>query len=759
MPEKLTPSDPARIGGHRLLARLGAGGMGVVYLGRAESGELAAVKVILPEYADQPEFRARFSREVAAARSVDSPWAVPVTGADPDAPAPWLATAFVPGPSLAEAVAVCGPLPPRGVRVLGRMLARALTAVHDAGLVHRDVKPGNVLLAVDGPRLIDFGIARATEETALTSADMVVGTPGFLAPEQARAESASSASDVFALGCLLSYAATGRPPFGTGAVDALLYRTVHDEPDLDGVPDDTRALLERCLAKDPAARPTAREVDATLHEDQPEEHPRQEDQRGADTSHEDTPHRDSSHLDTPHDTADWLPDDVVRLIADRSAEMLALPDIEATALDSAALDTTARDPAALDTTTDDQPTEVPADAPRPTSRRRFLLLGGGTAALLAAGGGAALWAARRDDTPAPTASSGARRRLLGVQADLTGPQKTIGRAQERGVRLAVEQFNSRKDKPFTLTLTTVDDRGEATRAAEVSRTLAADRDLLAVIGSTGDATTGASLDNYDAQQVPQITASSAQSEYGTKEPGHFLQAVPGYTNLPATTALSLHSQGARRVGVLIDRDGGIPAWELGHTMFQNLGVLKIAGRPRVVPRLAEDLAAVVTEMVALRPDGLAYTGTPARAAAVARALAATDFDGLRVLGYPAAQPEFLSEAGAAADGWQVFAPYIDPSAPAVRAFATAYRKRYGSPPPYWAAEAYDVTRMVVTRLTESGGRPSRTRLYELLSKGTYKGLVRTYSFDQEYRSWLKSYEVFRYEVKGGRYSYRGKVDF
>ncbi|MEV6126727.1 bifunctional serine/threonine-protein kinase/ABC transporter substrate-binding protein [Streptomyces violaceusniger] len=715
MTDKLTPSDPARIGGHRLLARLGAGGMGVVYLGRAESGELAAVKVILPEYADQPEFRARFRREVAAARRVDSPWAVPVTGADPDAPAPWLATVFVAGPSLAEAVATCGPLPPRGVRILGRMLARALTAVHDAGLVHRDVKPGNVLIAVDGPRLIDFGIARATEETALTSADMVIGTPGFLAPEQARAQRASPASDVFALGCLLSYAATGRPPFGTGAVDALLYRTVHDEPHLDGVPDDTRDLLERCLAKDPAARPTAREVDETLVED------------------------------TPQDSVDWLPDAVVRLIADRSAAMLALPDIEATALDAGA---------------DRQPAQGPADTPvtpSPSGRRRFLLLGG--AALIAAGGGAALWAARRDDGTAPAASSRARRWILGVQADLTGPQKTLGQAQERGIRLAVEQFNSREDTPFTLTLKTVDDRGDATRAAKVARGLAADRDLLAVIGSTGDETTGASLDSYDEQLVPQLTASSAQSVYGVSEPRHFLQAVPGYTSLPATAALSLRTQGARRVAVLIDRDGGIPAWQLGRTMFQNLGVLKIAGQPRVVPRLAEDLAAVAAEMAAHKPDGFVYLGTPTRAAAVARALARTDFNGPRVLGYPAAAPEFLTAAGTAADGWQIFAPYIDPSAAPVRAFATAYRKRYGSAPPYWAAEAYDVARMVITRLTGAGRRPSRNKLYDLLAKGTYKGLVRTYAFDKENPSWLKGDEVFRYEVKGGRYSYAGKVEY
>ncbi|WLW57578.1 bifunctional serine/threonine-protein kinase/ABC transporter substrate-binding protein [Streptomyces sp. YU58] len=710
MAEKLTPTDPSRIGGHRLLARLGAGGMGVVYLGRAESGELAAVKVILPEYADQPEFRARFRREVAAARRVDSPWAVPVTGADPDAAAPWLATAFVPGPSLAEAVAACGPLPSRGVRVLGRMLARALTAVHEAGLVHRDVKPGNVLLAVDGPRLIDFGIARATEDTALTSADMVVGTPGFLAPEQARARPASPASDVFALGCLLAYAATGRPPFGTGAVDALLYRTVHDAPDLDGVPDDLRALLDACLAKDPAARPTAQTLDEALLQDTE---------------------------DTPPGTADWLPDAVVRLIADRSAAMLALPDIEATSVDVA---------------TDGPATEVPEDAPpspRP-SRRRLLLLGG--AAVLAAGGGTAWWASGRDDEPTPAG----RRWVLGVQADLTGPQRAVGQAQEHGVRLAVEQFNSRQDKPFTLTLQVADDQGDQARATERARALAADRDLLAVIGSTGDATTGAALDAYDAQGVPQLTASSAQAVYGTAQPRSFLQAVPGYMVSPALIAFRLRDLGAKSAGVLIDRDGGQASWEIGHTTFQNLGVVEIPVEPRVVPVLAADLAPVVAEMTARKPDAFVYTGTPARAAAVARALAQRGFTGPRVLGYPAAEQEFLTTAGSAAEGWQTFAPYIDPAGAPVRAFTAAYRKRYGSAPPHWAAEAYDVARMVITRLTQTRVRPSRAQLYALLAKGTYKGLVRTYAFDGQT---LKGYDVFRYEVKGGRFAYAGKAAF
>ncbi|BFO17824.1 hypothetical protein SHKM778_42120 [Streptomyces sp. KM77-8] len=299
MSEPLRPSDPSRIAGYRLLRRLGAGGMGVVYLGRTGSGRLAAVKVIQAEGAADENFRARFARETELARRVDNPWVVPVLEADADARTPWLATAFVPGPSLAEAVAAHGLLPPRAARVLGALLAGALADVHAAGLVHRDVKPGNVLLAPDGPRLIDFGIARAVDDTVLTASGLVVGTPGFLAPEQARGEPATPASDVFALGCVLAYAMSGRPPFGSGEPDALLYRTVHDDPGLDGVEAASRELVACCLGKDPQGRPTAVETARRLAEDVP-------------------------------DGAGWLPDPVARMVAARSAESLALPGIEPT---------------------------------------------------------------------------------------------------------------------------------------------------------------------------------------------------------------------------------------------------------------------------------------------------------------------------------------------------------------------------------------------------------------------------------------------
>ncbi|WP_143667381.1 serine/threonine-protein kinase, partial [Streptomyces sp. ms184] len=256
----LTSEDPRAVGPYRTLVRLGAGGMGVVYLARSVGGSLAAVKVIRAEHAADPGFRARFRREAEAAARITGPWVVPVLGADTEAREPWLATAFVPGPSLAQVVAAGGPLPPVTVRALGSRLAEALAAVHEAGLIHRDVKPGNVLLALDGPRLIDFGIARHEGATALTATGAVIGTPGYLAPEQASAGPLGPPCDVFSLGCVLVYAATGRGPFGEGGGAGALFRTVHEEPDLTGVPPGLTPLIAACLAKDPAARPTASRV-------------------------------------------------------------------------------------------------------------------------------------------------------------------------------------------------------------------------------------------------------------------------------------------------------------------------------------------------------------------------------------------------------------------------------------------------------------------------------------------------------------------
>ncbi|WP_246268607.1 serine/threonine-protein kinase [Nonomuraea typhae] len=256
----LAPGDPADIGGYRLVARLGAGGMGQVYLAATRSGRLLAVKVVHTEYAGNAEFRRRFQQEVAAVQRVHSLYTAPVIDADTGAQRPWLATAYVPGPSLDKAVAAHGPLPAGTALTLACGAAEALQAIHAAGVIHRDLKPSNVLLAADGPRVIDFGIAKAVDATPLTGTGVRVGTPVFMAPEQALGHLTTPAADVFALGGLLCFAVTGRTPFGEGPDAGVLYRVVHDEPQLDGVPAELRDLIAHCLAKDPAHRPTPRDL-------------------------------------------------------------------------------------------------------------------------------------------------------------------------------------------------------------------------------------------------------------------------------------------------------------------------------------------------------------------------------------------------------------------------------------------------------------------------------------------------------------------
>ncbi|ADI09211.1 putative serine/threonine protein kinase [Streptomyces bingchenggensis BCW-1] len=260
--EPLGAEDPQVIGAYRLLGRLGSGGMGRVFVGRSAGGRTVAVKVVHAHFSLDHEFRARFRREVEAARRVGGEWTAPVLDADPDARVPWVATGYVAGPSLSQAIADEGALPEPSVRALGAGLAEALVAVHALGLVHRDVKPSNVLLALDGPRLIDFGIARATQGTvSLTSTGASIGSPGYMAPEQILGKGVDGAADVFSLGAVLAYAATGEPPFLGDSSAALLYKVVHEEARLGrGLTGELRDLVAACLAKDPAARPTPERI-------------------------------------------------------------------------------------------------------------------------------------------------------------------------------------------------------------------------------------------------------------------------------------------------------------------------------------------------------------------------------------------------------------------------------------------------------------------------------------------------------------------
>ncbi|MEY9944697.1 PQQ-binding-like beta-propeller repeat protein [Kitasatospora sp. GAS1066B] len=396
--QSLEPTDPAAVGPYRLLARLGAGGMGRVYLARSAGGRTVAVKVVRAELAEDREFRERFRREVAAARAVSGAHTAPVVDADQDGPSPWLATAYVLGPSLTEAVAGHGPLPLGSVRALGLGLARALVAIHRAGLIHRDLKPSNVLLAADGPRVIDFGIARALEGEKLTSTGVVVGSPGFMCPEQVAGAALGPAGDVFSLGSVLVFAATGAGPFeqtgeASSSAAALLYRVIHDEPSLDALPEELLPAIAACLAKDPADRPTPEELVELLD--------------------------DGSTTSGPG----WLPSALAAELATHAAAVLDLdapaPPAAAdprpavphppTEISGPAAGATVRllagaavapvEPAAVEPVT----ARTPA-ASRPSRR---LFLAGGGAALLVAGGAA--WALRSGGgkpapKPAPTAS-------------------------------------------------------------------------------------------------------------------------------------------------------------------------------------------------------------------------------------------------------------------------------------------------------------------------------------------------------------------
>lgn len=263
---RLRREDPRIVGSFRLHRRLGAGGMGVVYLGSDRRGQRVALKVIRPDLAEDQEFRSRFAREVSAARRIRGGCTARLVAADLEAERPWFATQYVPGPSLHDRVAEEGGLRAADVASIGAALSEGLVAVHEAGVVHRDLKPSNILLSPKGPRIIDFGIAWATGASTLTHVGTAVGSPGFLAPEQVRGAAVTPATDVFSLGATLAYAAMADSPFGHGSSEVMLYRVVHEEPQLHGVPDALAPLIRACLAKDPEERPSTLQLSMRLKE-------------------------------------------------------------------------------------------------------------------------------------------------------------------------------------------------------------------------------------------------------------------------------------------------------------------------------------------------------------------------------------------------------------------------------------------------------------------------------------------------------------
>ncbi|MEU0598199.1 bifunctional serine/threonine-protein kinase/ABC transporter substrate-binding protein [Streptomyces sp. NPDC006393] len=721
----LTGDDPEDIGGHLLLARLGAGGMGVVYLARTPGGALVALKTIRAEHAADPAFRTRFRREVTAVRGLTGTWLVPVVAADTEAREPWLATEFVPGPSLVEAVDGFGALPAASVRTLGSRLADALEAVHAAGVVHRDVKPGNVLLALDGPRLIDFGVARAAGATALTAPDAVVGTPGFLAPEQAqaRAGEVGPPSDVFALGCVLAYAASGRRPFGTGHAAGVLFRTVHEEPDLTDVPRELRAPIGACLAKDPARRPTAAEVAAALGD------PRIPLARGAAEARE---------------GQRWLPPAVLRVVAERSARALDVPTPRRPP----------RQPAGDGPATDPGPPR-PRDA-RPVTRRRVLLMGGAAASAIAAGGGitAYLTAGR----------GGARGALpvhtLGFQSDLSGPGKADGTAQERAARLAVEQHNARSGITFRLALNTVDDGGEAARARQAARHLVA-AGVSAVLGPGSATTALAAAPVYQDARTAMVLISV---DDGSLTPSHartlcVTRAPESFLALPLTSYLT-SVRPVDRTAVIDDRAAGRTGSDLTNALSRtppHQGTTSVHS----VAAGSDDFASAARAALAAKAQAVVFSGTsPERAARCARALAGAGFTGPRLGTWHIMRPAFLQQAEAAGQDWLFGAPFTDPGSVS-RTFRTAYHARYGAAPGRWSPEAYDAVGLVARTLETLGGTSDVApgAVAERLRDVTYRGLAKTLRFASGDTSTAElGGSYFLFQAKGNAFRFLGRQD-
>ncbi|MFI1443600.1 bifunctional serine/threonine-protein kinase/ABC transporter substrate-binding protein [Streptomyces fructofermentans] len=666
--ERLRPADPSLIGGHRLAGRLGEGGMGVVYLARSPHGAWCALKVIRAEYAADPGFRARFRREADLAARLTGRWTVPVVAADAEARSPWLATAYVPGPSLAEAVELHGPWPPDRIGSLTAALAEALDEVHTAGLVHRDVKPANVLLAADGPRLIDFGIARAVGATALTADGSVVGSPGYLSPEQARGHSVGPPSDVFSLGCVLAHVALARPVFGRGGAAGVLYRTVHEEPDLTGLPDNLARTVRRCLAKDPRERPTVRELRSEC---------------GA------------------FDADGWLPEGLPALVAARAGRVLDLPVPEPTvvAVPSA---------------------ESVRDASPGPARRRLLSAGAALGVSAAGAGGWWLWG--RPDTSARAESARRPRHVVALLGDEKDAAFT---AQERGARLAVTRHNRDARRTVDLVLRVAHDRGTAAGAAGAAERLAADPDVSVLIAAGPSRTAPAAMSPCDEGRLTLLITRADSAAVDNVNTTTTLVLRPTLTLGPIAGIRYLNRVAKpERTVVVHDLADAVES-------LQTVRITTVHGHldgGTVVEEVASDGDfAQLARRVGARPEDAVLFGgvTPSRAAACARALREAGHRGPRVAGEHVLGGRFLTDG----TDWMVGTGHTDPNADSrTRAFAAAHRARYGDAPGFWSAEAYDAVRYAAQGLSAAGDDGRSTLRSELLRR-PWRGITRRFSYE------------------------------
>ncbi|MDT0441376.1 bifunctional serine/threonine-protein kinase/ABC transporter substrate-binding protein [Streptomyces johnsoniae] len=673
--QALEAGDPERVGRYQVLARLGSGGMGRVFLARSPGGRPVAVKVVRAELAEDPQFRGRFAREVAAARCVNGFFTAGVVDADPEGTPPWLATAYVPGLPLNDAVTAHGPWPEASVRALGGALAEALEAIHAAGVVHRDLKPSNVLLAGDGPRVIDFGISLAITGTSLTQTGAIVGTPGFIAPEQLRGAGAGPASDVFALGAVLVYAVTGTGPFGSGLAHEVNFRAAYEPADLTRMPDGgLRELVGRCLEKDPERRPGVAELVERLGDD-------------------------AGGLAA----LDWLPEAVAGSVRTR---------------------------------TDTPP---PARGPSRRRALAIAGgvagvagLGALTYALTTSGGGdgggggsdgGGDSATNGGDTYGDGSSGEPTTVRIAVQGPLTGENADVGRDMLASVQLAADLANESGDHPgLRFEVFAADDQGTADAATAAARAAIDDGRVLAVVGPAYSGTAQAAGPLYSAAGLAAVSPLVTSPEFaGQRDFATFLRGVPNDRQAGAAIGSFLAGSAA----VVID-DASAPGRELADAVVERLREAGSYAR-RSAP--FEDAAQYVVEATV---DAVAFCGSLDQAGELAVALRDKGYTGDLVGGEGLMGRRFLSAWQDASEGWYLVSHRFDSSVSEEgRRFAQLFEEANGRRPGHYSARTFDVAALIIEAVAGAGREADREAAFEAVAGHRLEGVTGLIAFDSD----------------------------
>jgi ABC-type branched-subunit amino acid transport system substrate-binding protein/serine/threonine protein kinase len=759
--EALAAGDPRQVGRYRVLARLGAGGMGRVFLARSPGGRPVAVKVVRPELAEDPQFRQRFTREVAAARQVNSFFTAGVVDADPEGSPPWLATAYVAGMSLIEAINEHGPWPEASVRALGAGLAEALEAIHAAGLVHRDLKPSNVLLAADGPRVIDFGISVAAGRTPLTQTGAVMGTPGFISPEQLTDGDVGPASDVFALGGVLAFAASGRGPFGEGTAHEVNFRAAYEPPGgLDDLPPGLRGLVGRCLEKDQTRRPG---VAALLEE------------LAADT---DTDTDTDAGAGAVAMTREWLPEPVSRAVRERTETPLpATPPTPPTP--PAAPPSSTAQPAPgtfgppLPAASAPAPTPTPATEPggRKPARRKVLAIAGGTAALA---GLALAWGLTRPDggegggggSDGGTGNGGGtgqprtpRTVRIAVHADHSGDNSVLGEEIIAGARLAVDEANASGDHPrLRFEVLQADDGGLAEAATATAQRVIDDADVLAVVGPTAFDTVMEAGPRYSAAGLAFLIHCVTESELGDQGFDTFLSTVPNDRQSGTAIGEWLARHPSAYGVTVIDNETPYGA-EVANAIQDVLvddGTHYLESRESASSD--DSIDAVVQDIIDSGADTVAFLGDAGQASQLAVALDSAGFTGPRITGDRAMFDQFINEAGAAAEGWYLASFFIDPaSTDTTSSFSDRFSQAYGYAPSGYGVRAYDATATIIEAIAGLDPEAAdRDAVFQALTGTSYQGITGEIRFGDDGEH--VGTGPYLYEVTDGYFAPRGPID-